>query len=108
MAQLQDFNRIQNENQKSIRVIGLLVHDSLSRDDLIRIIQTEGLDYFVSYSKENDRLAKSLIESLGLDEDYPVPLTVIYRNGSLYRYYEGAMPFEMLQTEIKKVVTLTR
>ena len=60
------------------------------------------INYFISNTKENDTFAMRLADQLQLDENFSIPLTVIYLNGEYFTHYEGAVPVEMIEYDIQQ------
>jgi len=94
--------QLQKKHKKELAIIGVLVNDDQNDTQLHKFLKKNKINYFISNAKENDTLTKQTIEGLGLLENFPIPLSVLYKDGKLYRYYEGAMPIEMMENEIKQ------
>jgi hypothetical protein len=60
------------------------------------------VNYFTSYTKENDLFAYLLVQELHLDENFSIPLTVIYVDGAYFTHYEGIVPVEMIEYDIQQ------
>ncbi|MRI58481.1 MAG: hypothetical protein C6H99_03130 [Epsilonproteobacteria bacterium] len=50
---------------------------------------------------QNNRLAQAIYPTLGAGANMPIPLLVLLKNGRYYRHYVGAVPYEILQSDIK-------
>ena len=94
---------LQKSYPKALFVIGVLAN---SRDDdksLRSFMQTHHASYFISNSPDNDALAKRLADFLKLGENYPVPLTILFKNGEYTMHYIGATPIEMIKADIEQL-----
>jgi len=92
---------LQNKYGKDLFILGLLVNDSPSKEELEVFRERYGVNYFISNTKENDAVSKLAIEKLQLPADHPLPLTILFKDGHYYSHYEGAVPVEMLEHDIK-------
>ena len=106
MGQIPYLAEIQKIESKDLLIIGLTVNDDKSSKQLDSIFQNSGIRYFISTSKDNKILVDKIIKQLKLTKNFSIPLSIIYKEGKLFRYYEGAMPMEMLQIEIKNAKKL--
>lgn len=91
---------LQKKYKKDLFILGLLVNDSPSKEELSAFRERYGVNYFISNTQENAAVAKLAIEKLQLPADHPLPLTILFKNGHYYSHYEGAVPVEMLEHDI--------
>ena len=103
-GELPDLSQLQKKHMKDLFVIGVLVNDEQNSTQLRRFMKKHDIGYFISHASDNDNLAAIVIKKLKLPENFPIPLSVLYKNGKLYRYYEGAMPIEMLENELMQAI----
>ena len=85
-------------------VAGILVNDTSNKEKLQTFIRDLDVNYFISTSSQNDALAKLATQRLKLGEDFPIPLTILFKDGYYYSHYEGAVPIEMLEHDIKNAL----
>jgi len=100
-GQLPYLKELQKIHKDDLSIIGLLVNDSTKREDIDTLLKRYHINYSVSQTKANDKLLKYLTTILELPQNYTIPLSILYKDGKLFRYYEGAIPMEMLEIEIK-------
>lgn len=103
-AELPDLSQLQKNHAKELFVIGVLVNDEQNSTQLRLFMKTYGANYFISHTKDNENLTAHIIKKLKLPENFPIPLSILYRNGKFFRYYEGAMPIEMIENELKQAL----
>ena len=103
-GELPELTKLQKKYNKELFVMGVLVNDDISRVKLKYFAKKHSANYFISASKENSNFSKKIIESLKLSKNHPIPLSVLYKNGKYYRFYEGAMPIEMMDYELKQAI----
>ena len=95
---------LQKKYKKDLFVAGILVNDVLYEQTLKEFISKHHANYFISNHMQNDALLAKIIKDLHLPEDVSFPLTVIYKNGDYYTHYEGEVPVEMINHDIKQAI----
>ena len=103
-GELPDLNQLQKKHVKELFVVGVLVNDDQNSTQLRHFMEKYDTNYFISYASDNNDLAATIVKKLKLPENFPIPLSILYKNGKLYRYYEGAMPIEMIENELKQAI----
>ncbi len=103
-GEVPELSHLQKKNAKDLFVVGVLVNDDLNSTELRHFMEKYDANYFISYSEANSDLAAQIIKSLKLPENFPIPLSLLYKDGRLFRYYEGAMPIEMIENELKQAL----
>jgi len=106
MGQIPYLNEMQKLYQDKLFVVGVLVPTTEDKDGVAKEMQERLIEYFISYSMDNGHFIKYLLKALKLPPNFSMPLSVLYRNGKLHRYYEGAIPMEMLEIEIQNAQKL--
>jgi thiol-disulfide isomerase/thioredoxin len=100
-AEVPYLSDLQKKYPKELFILGILLNPKDHADELGTFIQENHADYYISESKENNAFTRKILKQLHLPDIMPIPLTVIYRNGHYYRHYEGAIPIEMIEHDIK-------
>ncbi len=106
MGQMPYLNEIQRMYQDELFVVGILVPSKEDKNQVAKELQESLIEYFISYSIDNTLLINYLRRVLQLPQNFSMPLSILYKNGKLYRYYEGAIPMEMLEIEIRNAQKL--
>lgn len=101
---LPDLNRLQKKYKKELFIVGVLVNDDLNRTELQYFMKKYNTNFYISYAKENTSFVAKITKNLELPENFPIPLSALYRDGKLFRYYKGAMPLEMMESELKQAL----
>ncbi len=94
---------LQKRYPKELFVIGIVANSDINNSDLRAFMKTHNASYFISNSQENDTLAHKLAGLLKLEENYPVPLTILFKNGEYTMHYVGATPIEMIKADIEQL-----
>ncbi len=103
-GELPDLSQLQRKHAKDLFVIGILVNDEQSSTQLRSFMKKYGANFFISYTKSNDDLAERIMQKIEISDNFPIPLSVLYKNGKVFRYYEGAMPIEMMENELDQAL----
>ena len=96
---------LQKKYEGKLFMAGVLVNDTPDKEALESFLKAYAINYFVSTGSQNDDLAKLAREKLHLPEDLPLPLTILFKDGHYYSHYEGAVPVEMLEYDIKNAMS---
>ena len=104
-GQIPYINDLKEKYKKDLFVAGILVNDDDKEYHELKDFSTKhNIDYFISNSKQNDTFAIELLKDIGIAENFRLPLTILYKNGKYYTHYEGAVPIEMIDHDIKKAM----
>ena len=94
---------LQRSYPKALFVVGIMVNSNNDPKYLRRFMKTHHASYFISNSPDNDALAQRLTDFLKLGKNYPVPLTILFKNGEYTMHYVGATPIEMIKADIEQL-----
>ena len=94
---------LQKKYSKELFVISIIVSSDITDNDLRALMKKQNASYFISNGQDNNTLAQRLVRLLKLGEDYPVPLTILFKNGEYTTHYIGATPIEMIKADIEQL-----
>jgi len=98
-AEIPHLNNLQKKYAKDVKIIGVLLEKNKSNAEVIKFINKYGVEFSIANSPDNYRLAQKLG---GVDS---IPFMLIYdRKGGYSQHYVGAVPEEMIEADIKKVL----
>ena len=100
-GQIPYFEDLQKKYKSELFITGILVNDDANATALETFYAKYHMNYFVSNDAENKNVTSKVIEGLKLDANFTLPLTVLYKNGNYYTHYEGPVPVEMIDHDIK-------
>ncbi len=103
---LSNISRLQKKYQKDLLVVGVLVNDDLNRTGVQDFMKKYDTKFYISYAKDNTSLATYITKILKLPENFPIPLSILYKDKEIFRYYIGAMPIEIMDNELKQALKL--
>ena len=97
-------SQLQKKYANDLYVLGILLNPKKYTQDISSFIQNYHANFYISISDQNNPLAQKLFEPLNIPESVPVPMMVIYRSGHYWRHYEGAVPIEMIEHDLKTIL----
>jgi thiol-disulfide isomerase/thioredoxin len=104
-GQIPHLSNLQNKFKKHLFIIGALVHDDIKDDALQKFINAEKALFFISKNqKENLKFAYMITPRLRLKKEFPMPLMILFFKGKYFTHYEGSMPEEMIESDIKQLL----
>jgi thiol-disulfide isomerase/thioredoxin len=95
---------LQKKYTQKLRIIGIVLNPHNHTDQLEDIVKKAREDLFIANGKTNNAFTRQILKPVKLPDFMPIPLTVIYHNGIYYRHYEGAVPIEMIEHDIKTIM----
>ncbi len=93
---------LQYKLSKKLFVLGIVTPEKIDSKNLRDYMLQNGASFFISNSSENNELALKLSDLLQLGENYPLPLTILFKDGKIVQYYQGITPIEMIYSDLKK------
>lgn len=98
-AEIPHLNNLQKKYAKDIKIISVLLEEKKSNEEVIKFMNKYGVEFTITNSPDNYKLAKKVggVES--------IPFVLIYdRKGDYSQHYVGAVPEEMMEADIKRVL----
>ncbi len=96
---------LQKKFKENLFIITALVHDNIKDNELKKLIISEKAHFFVAVNQnENEKFEKMIIRKLGIIDNFKLPLMVLFANGRYFTHYEGSMPEEMIESDIKQLL----
>jgi thiol-disulfide isomerase/thioredoxin len=104
-GQIPHLSKLQQEFKENVFVMATLVYDDISKEKLDKFIIAQKMLFYVAINQEeNLKFTEMLTPKLGLDKDFPMPLTVVFVRGKYFTHYEGMIPEEMIESDIKQLL----
>ena len=96
---------LQKKFKEELFILTALVHDNIKENELKKLIISEKVHFFVSTNQEeNLKFEKMIIKKLGIVDNFKLPLMIMFSNGKYFTHYEGSMPEEMIESDIRQVL----
>lgn len=92
---------LQKKYKDKLVVIGITIEDDVSNEQLEEFKKRfAGGDYLITNKGDNQKLARSIASSVGVGQQFPIPLMVLFNNGEYVSHYAGATPQEIIDRDI--------
>jgi len=99
LAEIPHLNTLQEKYKKDLKIISILLEENKSNEEIMKFINKNAIEFTIVNSEGNFQLAK---EVGGVSS---IPYMLIYdRKGKYSQKYTGAIPEEMIDADIKKVL----
>ncbi|WP_458701356.1 TlpA family protein disulfide reductase [Sulfurospirillum sp. 1307] len=98
-AEIPHLNNLQEKYKNDVKIIGILLEENKTNDEINDFIQKNAINYTISNSRSNFDLANKVggVQS--------IPFMIIYdKNGNYSQHYVGAVPEEMIDIDIQRVL----
>ncbi len=95
---------LQKKYKDTLVVIGITVEHNIEDAKLEAFREAHGAEYALVNSNENSRLIDAVAQKLQLGNDFGIPLMVLYKDGKLLNFYQGATEEEFIESDIKKAL----
>lgn len=102
VGELYYLNTLQKKYSKDLLLVGVLMHDHINIPSLESFIAKHEIKYFISNSPHNNAFGGRLATTLDLSQNFSIPLMVMYVDGKYFTHYEGAVPVEMVEYDLKQ------
>ncbi len=104
-GEIPHLSNLQKKFKKHLFILSALVSDDCSDEKLKKFTISQKVGFFIaSNQKENLKFAHFITPKLGLTREFPLPLMILFVNGKYFTHYEGMMPEEMIESDIKQVL----
>jgi len=95
---------LQKKYKDKLIVLGVSVENNVPNEKLQEFKKQHHADYTLVNSSANMRLIDDIAKQLHLERDFGIPLMVMYKDGKLITYYQGATEEEFIESDIKKAL----
>lgn len=104
-GQIPHLSKLQQKFKENVFVMATLVHDDINTEKLNKFIIAQKMLFYLSVSQEeNLKFVNMITPKLGLNKDFPMPLTLVFVRGKYFTHYEGMIPEEMIESDIKQLL----
>lgn len=95
---------LQKKYDKDVKIMGILIEEEKSTEDVKRFANTYGAEYTISNSEDNRALSRAIARAVDVGQNFPIPLMVMYYKGKYINHYVGVVPEEMIESDIRRVL----
>ena len=98
-AEIPHLNNLKKKYKKDVKIISVLLEENKSNEEIKEFMEKNSIEFTITNSISNFKLAKEIggVRS--------IPFMLIYdRNGDYSQHYTGAVPEEMIDIDIQRVL----
>lgn len=103
-AEAPHLSSLQQKFKEQITIIGISIEVGKENAFFQRFAEDIGISYTLVNSPDNQKLSRAIAGAIGIGQDFPIPLMVVYKEGRFVKYYTGLIPEEMLESDIKQLL----
>ena len=103
-AEASHLSSLQKKYKNKIKIIGVSIEENIPDTKLEAFKRNYHANYTLVNSSENRRLIDEVAQKLKLGNNFGIPLLVIYKDGKLVHYYQGAVEEEFIESDIKRAL----
>jgi len=105
VGQIPHLNRLQKNYQENLAILGLMIYDDIKDENLNKFIESQKIDFYISnHQDKNMKFSNFISPKLQLGSNFPLPVMILFVNGRYYTHYEGSIPEEMIESDIKQAL----
>lgn len=99
-AEVPHLSSLQKKFAGKVRIIGVSIESGMDNAFYERFAKDNGAEYTLVNSEDNQQLSRAIAGTIGIGQDFPIPLMAVYKNGRFIKYYSGLVPEEMLESDL--------
>jgi len=97
---------LQKKFGDKILILGVLLESDKPNSYVQKFVDKYGADYAISNAVDNMELSSEVAKNINLPRSFPIPLMAMYKDGKYYTHYIGAIPEEMIESDINDALKL--
>jgi len=108
IGQIPHLNNLQKKYKDNLYILGTLIYDNnITDEDIDKFIASQKINFFLSKDIKNSiKFSNFVAPKLHLKPNFSLPLMILFLNGRYYTHYEGSIPEEMIESDIKQALRL--
>ena len=103
-AEAEVLSDIQKKYPKQVAIIGITVEQKIDDAKLAAFAKNNNATYTLVNSDANEKIIDKVTKDIEIGSRFPIPLMVIYKDGKVFRHYEGATEEEFILSDIKQAL----
>jgi thiol-disulfide isomerase/thioredoxin len=104
-AEVQHLGNLQKKYGDDLIIMGITIEDDRSNADLEEFREKyKAGDYLITNKADNQDLSRAIASTIGVGQQFPIPLMVLYRNGEYVTHYAGATQEEIIDHDIAQAL----
>jgi len=104
-AEVKHLGNLQKKYGDDLIIMGITIEEDKSNAELDAFREKfKGGDYLIANKADNQNLARSIASTIGVGQQFPIPLMVLYHNGEYVTHYAGATQEEIIDHDIAQAL----
>jgi len=104
-AEVKHLGNLQKKYGDDLIIMGVTIEDDKSNAELDAFREKyQGGEYLISNKADNQELARSIASTIGVGQQFPIPLMVLYYKGEYVTHYAGATQEEIIDHDIAQAL----
>lgn len=103
-AEVRYLGNLQKKYGDDLIIMGITIEDDVSNHELETFLKKYGGEYLIANKGDNQPLARAIASTIGVGQQFPIPLMIMYKNGEYVTHYAGATPEEMIDSDIAQAL----
>jgi thiol-disulfide isomerase/thioredoxin len=104
-AEIQHMGNLQRKYGNDLIVMGITIEEDKSNAELDAFrVKFGGGDYLIANKADNQNLASAIAAAIGIGQNFPIPLMILYKNGQYINHYSGATQEEIIDHDIAQAL----
>lgn len=103
-AEVRHLGNLQKKYGDKLVVIGVTIEDDVSNANLEDFKKEFQGEYLMTNKGDNQALSRSIASTIGVGQQFPIPLMVLYKNGQYVTHYAGATQEEIIDHDIAQAL----
>lgn len=100
-AEVKHLGNLQKKYGDKLIIVGITIEDDQSNSDLEAFREKyQGGTYLMMNKGDNQPLSRAIASTIGVGQQFPIPLMILYKNGEYVNHYAGATQEEILDNDI--------
>jgi thiol-disulfide isomerase/thioredoxin len=104
-ASVRHLGNLQKKYGDDLIVMGITIEEDKSNAELEAFREKyKGGEYLIANKAGNQELARAIASTIGVGQQFPIPLMVLYKNGEYVTHYAGATHEEIIDHDIAQAL----
>jgi thiol-disulfide isomerase/thioredoxin len=100
-AEVMHLGNLQKKYGDDLIIMGITIEEDKSNAELEAFREKfKGGDYLIANKADNQNLARAIASTIGVGQQFPIPLMVLYHKGEYVTHYAGATQEEIIDRDI--------
>ncbi|MEA3374390.1 MAG: TlpA disulfide reductase family protein [Campylobacterota bacterium] len=95
---------LQKKYPNDLLILGISIEEDITAAKLNEFKDKYEADYRITYGKASIDLSRIIASTIHIGQQFPIPLMVMYKDGKYVTHYAGAIPEEMIESDIKQAL----